>query len=352
MTWHTTDWANADWASLDNLNDFIAALAERGTACGEEGAPFVTEGDDVQGTYFWGELDPFHTLTALQGRVVLFHDHFIQSHDLDGTPRGAGYYDGYAGSLPAWTWENVCKAAGIWKDATHYGFRRVAGPDLPADWTDVNDPAYSFGYMQAGDIIGPWIMRDLQALLNLLVWTSGTTEWLGGGYAGGATAGTIAAAKAAAEADWHVDSDPIPDPAWAQSIVYAQGANWVAGLSRRAPTSRWLYVPNHRKSAIEFYLTPIKWPTDWPYPSTTFDGNGDVGEENKLSLASTETNDDGDGDPEIVEITTTAFDASVKPNWCADEESSRGYLTHALATPPFTTPCLIRWNVAGGFAYV
>ena len=42
------------------------------------------------------------------------------------------------------------------------GFRRVTGNAWPADWTDLDDPAYSYGYCQAGDIIGPWLLTDIQ----------------------------------------------------------------------------------------------------------------------------------------------------------------------------------------------
>lgn len=54
-------------------------------------------------------------------------------------------------------------------ERTH--FRRVTGTNLPADWTDFGDAAYSQGLMQVGDVIGPWIMYDLQAVLNKLRWT-------------------------------------------------------------------------------------------------------------------------------------------------------------------------------------
>jgi hypothetical protein len=55
-------------------------------------------------------------------------------------------------------------------------FRSVAG--LPEDgfrrataWNGVDDPTWSYGVMQAGDIIGPWIFEDLQAAFDALRWT-------------------------------------------------------------------------------------------------------------------------------------------------------------------------------------
>lgn len=64
------------------------------------------------------------------------------------------------------------------------GFRRCNADRLPTDWTDVNDPAfttyyadtglliydpdsfYSTGFIQEGDIFGPWIIDDLQIVMS------------------------------------------------------------------------------------------------------------------------------------------------------------------------------------------
>jgi hypothetical protein len=43
---------------------------------------------------------------------------------------------------------------------------------LPQDWTDIGDPAFLYGDMQAGDVIGPWVFYWLQKGLNVLLWTS------------------------------------------------------------------------------------------------------------------------------------------------------------------------------------
>ena len=39
---------------------------------------------------------------------------------------------------------------------------------MPADWTDYDDPAYEHGTAQEGDVIGPWLLADLQAAINVL----------------------------------------------------------------------------------------------------------------------------------------------------------------------------------------
>lgn len=38
----------------------------------------------------------------------------------------------------------------------------------PADWTDWEDPAYTFGPPEDGDVAGPWLYQDLQAALDAL----------------------------------------------------------------------------------------------------------------------------------------------------------------------------------------
>ena len=43
------------------------------------------------------------------------------------------------------------------------GFRRATSYDPAADaWTDYADPMYSYGTIQEGDVMGPWIVQDLQ----------------------------------------------------------------------------------------------------------------------------------------------------------------------------------------------
>ena len=56
--------------------------------------------------------------------------------------------------------EEVFAAAGL----PPTGFRRATA------WDGVTDPVWQYGQMQAGDIIGPWIIEDLQKLLSVLRW--------------------------------------------------------------------------------------------------------------------------------------------------------------------------------------
>jgi hypothetical protein len=54
------------------------------------------------------------------------------------------------------------------------GFRRATSWNPEAsDWTDVDDGMFAHGLMQEGDIIGPWILDDLQRAFDALRWTYG-----------------------------------------------------------------------------------------------------------------------------------------------------------------------------------
>lgn len=85
------------------------------------------------------------------------------------------------------------------------GLRRVPlGNDYPADWTDLADASYEYGYIQAGDIIGPWLFDDLQRGLSAMthtarIWIPSSRAWYyGSGYPPGADCPAIHAAVAAA----------------------------------------------------------------------------------------------------------------------------------------------------------
>jgi len=56
------------------------------------------------------------------------------------------------------------------------GFRRATSWDLSTDdWTDYNDGMFSYGHIQVGDILGPWIYEDLQAIMSAASWTQKTS---------------------------------------------------------------------------------------------------------------------------------------------------------------------------------
>jgi len=69
-------------------------------------------------------------------------------------------------TFPHFTLIDFRAVAGLHPD----GFRRAT--EMPEDWTDLNDPAYSYGLMKRGDIVGPWILVDMQNALSAMKWSS------------------------------------------------------------------------------------------------------------------------------------------------------------------------------------
>jgi len=110
-----------------------------------------------------------------------------------------------------------------------YGFRRVAGANWPSDWTDYNDPAYSYGKIQTGDIIGPWLIVDLQNGLNALRRT----------YYGISTASSYTGAERIAEG-----IDPDCNIALTEQINNWTSSSWggsagIASVSIHGDASHW-----------------------------------------------------------------------------------------------------------------
>lgn len=162
--WTITDWSNhPDWTAIANGQELYTAYSQRRQAIGMTAATIPAIGDDAQSFIY-----------EIQSWVYGYASYFLQSHSTDGTYLGDSYFhgrsnlDNFGGSNLNWTNENVFKACGLWKDSSHYGFRRCT--TWPTDWTNYNDAAFSLGAAQAGDLIGPWIFVDLQAVFNKLVW--------------------------------------------------------------------------------------------------------------------------------------------------------------------------------------
>jgi hypothetical protein len=103
-------------------------------------------------------------LNVQQAALYRVEQSFLQGNEITGF---GGTYNRFldpaadiegAAELPYLTLVRWRELANLHPD----GFRRVTGNAWPADWTDLDDPAYSYGYCQAGDIIGPWLLTDIQ----------------------------------------------------------------------------------------------------------------------------------------------------------------------------------------------
>jgi hypothetical protein len=151
---------------VDLLNEIIDALSERRQVLGQGAATQVVAGDDIQDVNFWLGLQQW-----IETYCTSFVDH---TATIDG-----------AASIPFFTLASFRSAAGL----PAGGFRRATAWDPDSDdWTNNADGMYSFGTMQTGtgarddDIIGPWILVDLQRALSALKYTritpTGTKQFM------------------------------------------------------------------------------------------------------------------------------------------------------------------------------
>jgi hypothetical protein len=142
----TTIEANTDLQDLSLYTQIYRAYQQRHDAANTPAmvSPFLpVDGFDVQYYDLYSQLQAWLDGTGSESWAKY----------LDHTASIVGVAD-----LPRYTLAQWRYVAGLHAD----GFRRVPGPAWPADWTDLNDPAYQYGHCQAGDIIGPWLLVDLQ----------------------------------------------------------------------------------------------------------------------------------------------------------------------------------------------
>lgn len=140
--------ADTDLQDKDLHNEIRAAFNERYYAHTESllYSANVAAGDDIQAQSYWQTYQD--DLESMATSAPWFDPTF----DPDGET-----------GISNWDLSDWRTAADI-----PSGFRRVTGSSWPADWTDYNDPAYTYGTIQVGDIIGPWLFVDLQRGLNAL----------------------------------------------------------------------------------------------------------------------------------------------------------------------------------------
>jgi hypothetical protein len=151
----------------DIVNEIMTTWREHAAAIGgstnDKGN--IAVGHDVQAASFWAPIQGW-----AETNCVEFIDH-------DNTTL-AGFADTNSASqksvtnwLTMYTLISCRDAAGIHTN----GFRRVTNgvaydPDVN-DWRDLDDPMYTYGFIQVGDILGPWVLDDLQKFFSVLQWT-------------------------------------------------------------------------------------------------------------------------------------------------------------------------------------
>jgi len=164
-----------DWSALSFINEIRQAQSERSQAIGGGTIADVAAGADVQAASFWETIQLWLEANCLS----FFNDGGDAAWDVDGDYSATrfGVMKNFA-TVGEWR-----AAAGIHSS----GFRRTAGWDpTNDDWTNNADPMYVYGTMQEDDIIGPWIMDDIQKGLIAMrrLWSaqpSITTEYRSAG---------------------------------------------------------------------------------------------------------------------------------------------------------------------------
>lgn len=206
-----------DWQDISFLNELVGAWQERWDAMGLSAAykpALFAAGDDIQtigGAWNW------YTCDTCFRHMQLWLDWCTEYDDL-----WVNHEETITGSsdIPVFDLESFRDVAGLHAD----GWRRATSWD-PAtdDWTDLEDAMWSrdgngFGEMEAADIIGPWILDDLQKAFDALRWRlklvnhGGSAQWNAFTNVyyrecdGIDSGGDCAAALAAALADWSANS--------------------------------------------------------------------------------------------------------------------------------------------------
>jgi hypothetical protein len=153
------------------------------------------------------------------------------------------------------------------------GFRRV--PE-GVEWNGDDDPVWSYGQMQAGDIIGPWIFEDLQKGFGALKWTARDSLFFGcsqlatnvkSGHAESFLHPTCASARQAAINAWSIgtNKDYFYD-VWAKLWDYYYTPHWGADCHRYKGTITLSGLPTFLSRAIDVYIKATR--TEFDFDST------------------------------------------------------------------------------------
>lgn len=145
--------AGLDWQHVNFINELRGAWSERRQSIGGAPVADVVAGHDIQSVSFWKDMQEW-----CENNCASFVNHNETIAGQSSVPMF---------SVPSWR-----DAAGM----NSQGFRRtqIWNPSNPGDWE--NDIAFEHGFMEEGDIIGPWIFDDLQKAFTALKWTQKASQ--------------------------------------------------------------------------------------------------------------------------------------------------------------------------------
>ncbi len=329
---------NMDWAATAILNEYVSAINERAGTISNGGLTAVVAGDDVQAVSFWEGLQNW-----VLDNLIYFVDTAFEDFD--------GETDITMFALTTWKTESGLTS----------GFRRAT--TLPTVWASYSDAAYSYGVCQAGDIIGPWLLADLQAALNVLIWTmewgTGHSQGYQGAYWEVGTDNALAFGwgtnppwqdfKDAVDAEWLTAALSDYDSPMAYTRALGDSTNGYQGdIGRCASYCVWDCPEATLKRDVDFYSIAQHGGTA---QDNTFGPNGDWGVGHvvgELHWWLTDAVQDG-----LTGISSGLFGTLPRahPDWCDEPSSGHskylGYITESAHIG-----IVFRWNVAGGFEYV
>ena len=325
----TTVENGTEWANVDFLNEYTAAYFERKAVLASYSTPVntVVIGDAVQ--YYKDEI------YDMQDSI---EDHWGGKW-MD--PTRDDYNDVSSASYPG----SMTKAEMFTEaELTEAGrWRRIpSGGDLPADWEDYDDDAYSYGKMQIGDIIGPWLFVDLQAVFKITTRTGKGVFFVDGddteAYRGIAVIKATSRdvppgweeAKSDAEDDWdEIDFFRPRNISSSNAVVNYPYIYYTAELEHQSShvSSRGLPYGVERK--VSWYVDVMKvdnvhQPVFSPQGDTRSDGVTDLVEDvfNRM-LVETYTG----ASPVSTRVSTGVIGStagSVEPDWCAKPDPPLG----------------------------
>lgn len=235
--------ADSSWQEM--LDEITLAYSERRQALGQA-AYIPTDDKDVQAAAYWSSLQSW-----LETYCLSFIDHV--SGPLN--PAGTAFL--------YFTLATFHSAAGL----NASGFRRV--PE-EVEWDGINDPVWSYGLMQAGDIIGPWILEDLQAAFSALKWTLLNGTWTDKGEnsvrealgTGSPFAGDWDQKKLQAETTWDAGGEGpiysvVSPQVWSDGLWWFYGGRYNAALVRAYFYPTVVLPASFCPRAIDLYLIGV-----------------------------------------------------------------------------------------------
>ena len=217
------DWEHAQ--DTDAAQEIVLAYSERRQCVNDAAIDALAAGDVKQNRTFWRGVQDW-----IETNCVKWVD--------DSSFSTSTEYE--AREDVAYTLSTFRAEAGL----DSGGFRRAT--EWPADWTNPADPAYSFGKITRGDIIGPWIFEDLQKAFDAMRWTYRTeVSFIEGLYASANNADYDQATL-----DW-----PIYPDEWMPVGFYAYGveSNWGGRYQRGYMDSVFEAINDHLSHSAEGY---------------------------------------------------------------------------------------------------